>query len=197
MKTRCQWISKEKEGSLYCNYHDKEWGTPVHDDKVLFEFLILEGAQAGLSWSTVLKKRENYRKAFDDWDFNKIAKYGEKKEKELLQNEGIIRNRLKIKSTINNAKAFIQIIKEFGSFNKYVWGFVNGKPIINKIKAMREIPATTEISDKISKNLKKRGMNFVGSTIIYAFMQAVGMVNDHEISCFRYKEIINYKGCKI
>ncbi|GAH17279.1 unnamed protein product, partial [marine sediment metagenome] len=141
--------------------------------------------------------RENYRKAFDDWDFNKIAKYGEKKKKELLQNEGIIRNRLKIKSTINNAKAFIQIIKEFGSFNKYIWGFVNGKPIINKIESMCEIPASTEISDKISKDLKKRGMNFVGSTIIYAFMQAVGLVNDHEISCFRYKEINNYKGCKI
>lgn len=197
MKTRCQWISKEKEGYLYCNYHDKEWGIPVHDDKVLFEFLILEGAQAGLSWSTVLKKRENYRKAFDNWDFYKIAKYGEKKEKELLQNEGIIRNRLKIKSTINNAKVFIQIIKEFGSFDKYIWGFVNGKPIINMFKSMSEIPASTEVSDKISKDLKKRGMNFVGSTIIYAFMQAVGMVNDHEISCFRYGEINNYKGCKI
>ena len=193
MKTRCQWISKEKEGSLYCNFHDKEWGIPVHDDKVLFEFLILEGAQAGLSWSTVLKKRENYRKAFDNWDFYKIAKYGEKKEKELLQNEGIIRNRLKIKSTINNAKVFIQIIKEFGSFDKYIWGFVNGKPIINMFKSMSEIPASTEVSDKISKDLKKRGMNFVGSTIIYAFMQAVGMVNDHEISCFRYGEINNYK----
>jgi len=193
MKTRCQWISKEKEGSLYCNYHDKEWGIPVHDDKVLFEFLILEGAQAGLSWSTVLKKRENYRKAFDNWDFYKIAKYREKKEKELLQNEGIIRNRLKIKSTINNAKVFIQIIKEFGSFDKYIWGFVNGKPIINMFKSMSEIPASTEVSDKISKDLKKRGMNFAGSTIIYAFMQAVGMVNDHEISCFRYGEINNYK----
>ncbi len=197
MKTRCQWISKEKEGSLYCNYHDKEWGIPVHDDKVLFEFLILEGAQAGLSWSTVLKKRENYRKAFDNWDFYKIAKYREKKEKELLQNEGIIRNRLKIKSTINNAKVFIRIISEFGSFDKYIWGFVNGKPIINMFKSMSEIPASTEVSDKISKDLKKRGMNFVGSTIIYAFMQAVGMVNDHEISCFRYGEINNYKGCKI
>lgn len=186
---RCQWISKEEEGSLYCNYHDKEWGVPVHDDKVLFEFLILEGAQAGLSWSTVLKKRENYRKAFDGWDFNKIAKYTEKKEKELLQNEGIIRNRLKIKSTRNNAKVFMEIQKEFGSFNKYVWSFVNGKPVQNRFESLKEIPARTEISDEISKDLKKRGMSFVGSTIIYAFMQAVGMVNDHEIGCFRYGKL--------
>jgi len=189
MKTRCQWVSKEKEGSLYCNYHDKEWGVPVHNDKILFEFLILEGAQAGLSWSTVLKKRENYRKAFDKWDFNKIAKYTEKKEKELIQNEGIIRNKLKIKSAINNAKEFIKIKREFGSFSKYIWKFTEGKPIDNKIKSMKEIPSTTELSDKISKDLKKRGMNFVGSTIIYAFIQAIGIVNDHEIKCFRHKEI--------
>jgi len=186
---RCQWISKEEEGSLYCNYHDKEWGVPVHDDKVLFEFLILEGAQAGLSWSTVLKKRENYRKAFDSWDFNKIAEYTEKKEKELLQNEGIIRNRLKIKSTTNNAKVLMEIQKEFGSFNKYIWSFVNGKPVQNRFESLKEIPARTEISDEISKDLKKRGMSFVGSTIIYAFMQAVGMVNDHEIGCFRYGKL--------
>ncbi len=186
---RCQWVSKEKEGSLYCNYHDKEWGVPTHDDRALFEFLILEGAQAGLSWSTVLKKRENYRKAFDGWDFNRIAKYTGEKEKELLQNKGIIRNRLKIRSTINNAKVFVEIQKEFGSFNKYVWSFVNGKPLQNRFESLKEIPARTEISDEISKDLKRRGMNFVGSTIIYAFMQAIGMVNDHKIGCFRYGEI--------
>ena len=186
---RCQWISKKKEGSLYCDYHDKEWGVPVHEDKVLFEFLILEGAQAGLSWITVLKKRENYKKAFDGWNLNKIVEYTEKKEKELLQNKGIIRNRLKIISTVNNAIIFVEIQDEFGSFDKYIWSFVNGKPIQNTFESSKEIPARTEISDKISKDLKKRGMSFVGSTIIYAFMQAIGITNDHEISCYRYREI--------
>jgi len=181
---RCGWARTDSE--IYISYHDSEWGVPVHNDQKLFEFLILEGAQAGLSWETVLKKRENYLKAFDNFDYNKIANYNESKEKELLDNVGIIRNKLKIKSTIRNAKVFISIIKEFGSFDKYIWGFINGKQIKNKIKDMEELPSRTEISDKISKDLKERGMNFVGSTIIYAFMQAVGMVNDHETKCFRY-----------
>jgi len=170
-------------------YHDKEWGVPIHDDKKLFELLILEGAQAGLSWSTVLKKRENYRKAFDNFDYKKVAKYGEKKVAELLGNEGIIRNRLKIKAAITNAQVYIQIRKEFGSFDKYIWSFSNHKPIVNSFKSLRDIPAKTELSDKISKDLKKRGMSFVGSTIIYAYMQSIGMVNDHEISCFRYSQV--------
>ena len=178
---RCEWVPLENE--LYVKYHDGEWGVPVHDDLKLFEFLILEGAQAGLSWLTVLKKRENYREAFDGFDFEKIANYDSDKEKELLGNEGIIRNRLKIKSAIRNAKVFIEIRKEFGSFDKYLWGFVDGKPIDNKVDKFGDIPAITDLSDKISLDLKKRGMNFVGSTIIYAFMQAVGLVNDHEVDC--------------
>jgi DNA-3-methyladenine glycosylase I len=183
---RCDWAPLDDE--LYLKYHDEEWGVPVHDDKKLFEMLILEGAQAGLSWRTVLKKRENYRKAFDNFDFNKIAKYDQKKKDSLLKNEGIIRNRLKIDSAIKNAKAFIKIIEEFGSFDKYLWEFVNNKQIKNKFKTLKDFPAKTELSDKISKDLKKRGMNFVGSTIIYAFLQAVGVVNDHQIDCFRYDE---------
>lgn len=183
---RCVWA--EKTGYLDKKYHDEEWGVPVHDDRLLFEFLILEGAQAGLSWSTVLKKRENYRKAFDNFNVKKVAKYDEEKIQELLNNKGIIRNKLKIKSAIKNAKAYIKIQEEFETFDKYVWGFINNKPIINKWKKINEIPLNTEISDKISKDLKKRGFNFVGSTIIYAYMQAIGMVNDHEVSCFRYKE---------
>jgi len=167
-------------------YHDEKWGVPVHDDRTLFEMLILEGAQAGLSWETVLKKQDNYKKAFDNFDPKKVARYDDKKREELLQNEGIIRNRLKIKSATRNAKVFLEIQKEFGTFDKYVWDFVNQKLIQNKFKSMSEIPAKTDLSDKISKDLKKRGMNFVGSTIIYAFMQSIGMVNDHEISCFRY-----------
>jgi|TARA_Y100000310_G_scaffold129185_2_gene128364 DNA-3-methyladenine glycosylase I len=183
---RCDWAPLDDE--LYLKYHDEEWGVPVHDDKKLFEMLILEGAQAGLSWRTVLKKRENYRKAFDNFDFNKIAKYDQKKKDSLLKNEGIIRNRLKIDSAIKNAKAFIKIIEEFGSFDKYLWEFVNNKQIKNKFKTLKDFPAKTELSDKISKDLKKRGMNFVGSTIIYAFLQAVGVVNDHQVDCFRYDE---------
>ena len=184
---RCEWV--DTKNPLYVKYHDDEWGVPIHDDKKLFELLILEGAQAGLSWSTVLKKRENYRRAFNNFDYEEIANYDKDKIKKLLENEGIIRNRLKIESAIRNAKIFLEIRKKFGSFDNYIRSFVNNKPIINKFKSLSELPARTELSDKISEDLKKRGMNFVGSTIIYAFMQAVGMVNDHEISCFRYSEI--------
>jgi DNA-3-methyladenine glycosylase I len=177
---RCSWVNEDK---LYQDYHDEEWGVAVHDDRVLFEFLILEGAQAGLSWITILKKRENYRKAFDGFDFEKIALYGEDDVERLMGNEGIVRNRLKINSAVRNAKVFISIRKEFGSFDKYIWGFVEGRVVDDKIRNMKDIPATTDLSDEISKDLKKRGMNFVGSTIIYAFLQAVGIVNDHEVGC--------------
>lgn len=182
---RCAWVTKDE---IYKKYHDEEWGKPLHDDQKLFEFLVLEGAQAGLSWLTVLKKRENYRKAFDGFKPEKVAQYDEYKVNELLSNEGIIRNKLKIKSAIRNAKVFLEIQKEFGSFDKYIWGFVNGKPIQNKFKYIHDVPAQTDLSDKISKDLKKRGMNFVGSTIVYAFMQATGMVNDHTSDCFLFKE---------
>ena len=171
-------------------YHDEEWGVSVHDDRHLFEVLILDGAQAGLSWSTILNKRENYRKAFDNFDVKKVAKYDAKKVKKLLGNVGIVRNKLKIASAIRNAKVFIEIQKEFGSFDTYIWDFVKGKLIVNKRKSMKEVPVTTKLSDTISKDLKARGMNFVGSTIIYAVMQTIGMVNDHEIGCFRYKEVL-------
>jgi len=170
-------------------YHDEEWGVPLHNEKKLFEFLTLEGAQAGLSWSTVLNKRENYRKAFDNFDYKKIAKYTEKDVKRLLNNPGIIRNQLKIRATINNAKKFIEIQKEFGSFDKYIWSFVNNKPIKNKFKKLSDIPAKTTLSDEISKDLKNRGFKFIGSTIVYAHMQATGMVNDHATDCFRYHKI--------
>jgi len=180
-KKRCDWSTKDP---LYIEYHDTEWGTPVYDDDKLFEFLILETFQAGLSWITVLRKRENFRMAFDNFDYKKIVTYDEKKFDELMNNAGIIRNKLKIKATISNAQAFMEIQKEFGSFSEYIWGFVNHKPINNKWKSMKEIPATTEISDKLSKDLKKRGFKFVGSTVIYAHMQATGMVNDHIMSCF-------------
>ena len=184
MKKRCAWADLNSE--LYVKYHDEEWGVPVHDDRVHFEFLILEGAQAGLSWLTVLKKRENYRKAFANFDPKKVAQFDEDKVQELLQNEGIIRNQLKIRSAIRNAKVFLEIQKEFGSFDTYIWKFVNGKPIKNKFKIMQELPARTDLSDEVSKDLKKRGMNFVGSTIIYAHLQATGIVNDHTTDCFRY-----------
>jgi DNA-3-methyladenine glycosylase I len=187
MKVRCDWVPIDNP--LYVNYHDKEWGVPVHDDRKLFEMLILEGAQAGLSWSTILKKRENYKKAFDNFDFEKISKYDDKKVSELLQNKGIIRNKLKIKSAIKNAKVFLEIRKEFGAFDKYIWNFVNNKSIKNSFKLLSDLPTRTELSDKISKDLKKRGMNFVGPTIIYAFIQAVGIVNDHQVKCFRYDQI--------
>ncbi|CAM1352943.1 DNA-3-methyladenine glycosylase I [Tenacibaculum ascidiaceicola] len=186
MKKRCFWVSDDP---LYIEYHDNEWGVPVYDDDKLFEFLILETFQAGLSWITILKKRENFRKAFDNFDYKKIAKYSEDKYEELLQDAGIIRNKLKIKATITNAQLFIKVQEEFGSFSKYIWDFTNGKPIINKFKKREEVPATTEISDAISKDLKKRGFKFVGSTVIYAHMQATGMVNDHTTDCFRYHEV--------
>jgi DNA-3-methyladenine glycosylase I len=186
MKIRCGWSTSD---SLYINYHDQEWGVPVHNDISLFEFLILEGAQAGLSWITILRKRENYRKAFDNFDPAKIARYSNKKVEALLKNEGIIRNKLKINAAIRNAKLFLIVQKEFGSFDKYIWQFVNGKPKINRWKSLKEVPAKTLESDLMSKDLKKRGFKFVGSTICYAFMQAVGMVNDHITDCFRYKEI--------
>ncbi len=181
-KKRCSWANSDQ---LYIDYHDNEWGVPVHDDRELFELLILEGAQAGLSWITVLKKRENYREAFDQFDAVKIAKYDTKKVEQLLSNPGIIRNRLKISSTISNAQVFLDIQHEFGSFDQYIWGFVSHKTIINRWKSIDEIPAKTPESDCLSKDMKKRGFRFVGSTICYAFMQASGMVNDHVVSCFR------------
>ncbi|MDA3854766.1 MAG: DNA-3-methyladenine glycosylase I [Candidatus Woesearchaeota archaeon] len=180
---RCDWC---KGNELYEKYHDEEWGVPVHDDNVLFEFLILEGAQAGLSWITILKKRENYRKEFDNFDYKKIANYNENKVDELMQNEGIIRNKLKINSAIKNAKAFIKIQEEFGSFNNYIWRFTNNKIIKNSWESIVQIPATTPLSNQISKDLKKRGFNFLGSTIIYAYLQAIGIVNDHVTTCFKY-----------
>ena len=171
------------------DYHDKEWGVPVHDDRKHFEFLILEGAQAGLSWDTILKRREGYRKAFAGFDPKKVAKFGEKDVERLLADPGIIRNRLKVASTIANAKAFLEVQKEFGSFDKYVWQFVGGKPKQNKWKTMRDLPAKTKESEALSKDLIKRGFRFVGPTIVYAHMQACGMVNDHMVSCFRWKEV--------
>jgi len=182
---RCGWAKND----LAIQYHDTEWGVPTHDDKRLFEFLILEGAQAGLSWDTILRKRENYRVAFDDFDAEKIARYDEKKVAKLFQNEGIVRNRLKIASTVQNAKSYLKIKEEFGSFGSYIWNFVDGKSIKYAWKNLSEVPARTSVSDVMSKELKGRGFNFVGSTIIYAFMQACGLVNDHLVSCFRYKEI--------
>jgi DNA-3-methyladenine glycosylase I len=183
---RCPWPGQDP---LYIKYHDKEWGVPVHNDRKLFEFLLLEGFQAGLSWRTILFKRQNFRKAFDKFDFNKIALYDRKKIESLMKDEGIIRNRLKIESAVQNARAFIEIRKEFGTFNKYIWGFVTNKPVVNRFQTLKELPARTELSDLVSKDLKKRGFNFVGSTIIYAHMQATGMVNDHLISCFRHQEV--------
>ena len=174
---------------LYCVYHDNEWGVPNHDDRHLFEMLILEGAQAGLSWSTVLNKRENYRKAFDRFNAEKVARYDAKKVRALLTNAGIIRNRLKIDSAIQNAKAFLKVKEEFNSFDAYIWQFIGGKPKHNRWRALKDVPARTPASDAMSKDLKKRGFNFVGSTICYAFMQAVGMVNDHPISCFRHSQL--------
>ncbi len=182
---RCAWPKSEPDIA----YHDREWGVPVHDDRVLFEFLILEGAQAGLSWSTILKKRENYRRAMDDFDARRIARYDAHKVKQLLADAGIVRNRLKIAATIQNAKAFLAVQKELGSFDAYVWQFVGGRPMQNRRQSLQEIPARTPESDAMSKDLLKRGFKFVGSTICYAFMQAVGMVNDHTVDCFRYKQL--------
>lgn len=185
-KHRCGWCVGDP---LYEAYHDLEWGVPVKDDDTLFEFLILETFQAGLSWITILRKRENFREAFDHFDYKKIAAYNQDKVDELLQNPGIIRNKLKVHATVSNAKAFMDIQQEFGSFSKYIWGFVDGKPIKNSLENYKHAPATTELSDVISKDLKKRGFKFVGSTVIYAHMQATGMVNDHEIHCFRYDQV--------
>ena len=179
--TRCAWCEKD---DLYRKYHDEEWGKPVYDDATIFEFLVLETFQAGLSWYTILSKREHFRKAFDQFDYQKIAKYPEEKLATLLENPGIIRNKLKIKATVTNAQAFIKTQEEFGSFSKYIWGFVGGKPIDNKPKSLDEVPATTAISDALSKDLKKRGFKFTGSTVMYAHMQATGMVNDHITECF-------------
>ncbi len=185
-KKRCGWCGTDP---LYMAYHDQEWGVPVKDDARLFEFLMLETFQAGLSWITVLKKRENFRKAFDAFDYKKIAKYTETKQEALLQDTGIIRNKLKVKATITNAQAFIKIQEEFGSFSDYIWGFVDGKPLQTKCKTLADVPANTALSDALSKDLKKRGFKFVGSTVVYAHMQATGMVNDHVKDCFRYKEL--------
>jgi len=185
-KTRCVWATNDP---LYIVYHDREWGVPVHDDRKLFEMLILEGAQAGLSWITVLKKRENYRKAFDNFNATIIAAYKAQKVAQLMKNDGIIRNRLKIEGTVRNAKAFLAVQKEFGSFDKYIWQFVGGKQKVNRWKSLKEIAPTTRESDSMSKDLKQRGFTFVGSTICYAYIQACGMVNDHVTSCFRYKQL--------
>lgn len=186
LKKTCPWSTHDP---LLTEYHDKEWGVPIHDDRKIFEFLILEGFQAGLSWLTILKKRENFRKAFDNFDFNRIAGYDARKINALLQDAGIIRNRLKISGSIENAKAFIQVRKEFGTFDEYIWQFTDGKVIVNQFASQSQIPARTSLSDTISKDLKKRGFKFVGSTIIYSHMQATGIVNDHIRSCFRYKEL--------
>ena len=183
--TRCSW----PQNDLSIRYHDDEWGVPSHDDRHLFEFLILEGAQAGLSWDTILQKRENYRAALDGFDPKIISRYDQRKQQRLLKNPGIVRNRLKIASTVQNARVFLEIQKEFGSFDRYIWQFVGGKPIVNKWRSGERIPAATAQSDAMSKDLKKRGFNFVGSTICYAFMQAVGMVNDHAADCFRYRQV--------
>lgn len=183
---RCQWCEGD---SLYIEYHDKEWGVPLHSDRKLFEFLVLEGAQAGLSWITVLRKRTAYRTAFDRFDFNKIATYEESKIQSLLNNPEIIRNKLKIRSAVKNAQAFIQVRAEFGTFNNYIWQFTDQKPIQNLWKSSRTVPAKTDVSERMSKELKKRGFTFVGPTICYAFMQAIGMVNDHTVDCFRHREL--------
>lgn len=190
MCTRCNWAIS---GENMKKYHDEEWGVPLHDDQKLFEFLVLEGFQAGLSWQIVLNKREAFRKAFDNFDLQKVAKYDETKMNELVQNKAIIRNKMKIAATVNNAKRFLEVQKEFNSFDKYIWQFVGYKPIVNAFKTLKEMPAKTSLSDKISADLKKRGFKFIGSTVIYAHMQATGMVNDHLMDCFRYKEILaNY-----
>ena len=186
--TRCHWVKNQP--NIYIKYHDEQWGVPVYDDRLLFAKLVLDGAQAGLSWLTILKKRENYFKAFDDFDIDKVAAYDEDKINELMQNPGIIRNKLKIKSAVQNAGVILKIQNEIGSFNEYLWGFTNNKTIHNEFKYAKEIPAKTYLSEKISHDMKKRGMNFVGPTIMYAYMQAIGMVNDHTIDCYRYRELL-------
>ncbi len=186
MKTRCQWADSDP---LYITYHDTEWGVPVHDDQKIFEFLILEGMQAGLSWITILRKRENFRAAFDNFDPEKVARYDKRKIKKLLADPGIIRNRLKVAAAVTNARVFLKTQEEFGSFDQYIWQFVGGQPIKNKWKAIKQLPGRTKESDKMSEDLKKRGFKFVGSTICYAHMQTTGMVNDHMVHCFRYNEL--------
>lgn len=193
MEQRCEWCLKN---DLYMHYHDNEWGVPVHHDRVLFEFLTLEGAQAGLSWLTILRKRENYRLAYDGFDPEIVAGYDEVKMNDLLQNAGIIRNKQKILASVNNAHCFLKVQKEFGSFDRYMWSFIDFKPVVNYFETLKEIPATTAISDMISKDMKARGFKFVGSTIVYSHMQATGMVNDHLVSCYRYGEICRLAGLK-
>lgn len=183
---RCPWCGTDE---LYVKYHDEEWGVPVHDDRKHFEFLVLESAQAGLNWLTVLRKRENYRKAYDDFDPLKVSNYDEEKYNELLNNKGIIRNKLKIRASINNAICFVKIQQEFGSFDKYIWSFVNNEQVVNNWKDISEVPATSELSDRVSADLKKRGFKFLGSTIVYAHLQATGLINDHITSCFRYHNV--------
>ncbi|MDM3871473.1 DNA-3-methyladenine glycosylase I [Porticoccus sp. W117] len=190
-KKRCEWCG---DSELYQHYHDTEWGVLCYDDKTLFEFLILESAQAGLSWITILKKRENYRKAFADFDAAKVARFNSRSVERLMQDAGIVRNRLKIESAISNAKCFLEVQNEFGSFSNYIWGFVDGKPIQNRWKSLAEVPASTPLSDQISKDMKKRGFRFFGTTICYAHMQATGMVNDHVVGCFRHKECAEMAG---
>jgi len=191
LKKRCGWHG---EDPLYVDYHDTEWGVPVHDDRTLFEMIVLDGAQAGLSWITILKRRDSYREAFDNFDARKVAAYDDKKIAELLENPGIIRNRLKVNSAVRNAKAFLEVSEEFGTFDKYIWQFVGHKPIQSSRKSLKEIPPTSGESDAMSKDMKKRGFSFVGSTICYAFMQAAGMVNDHVVDCFRYEEVKRMSG---
>jgi DNA-3-methyladenine glycosylase I len=190
-KVRCGWIGKNP---LMCAYHDEEWGVPLHEDRRHYEFLVLDGAQAGLSWETILRKRENYRKAFDNFDLRKVSRYGEKDLQRLLNDAGIVRNKLKIYAAIQNAARFLEVQKEFGSFDKYIWQFVGGRTIQNQRQSLKDIPPRTEESDAMSKDLKKRGFTFVGSTICYAYMQAAGMVNDHILDCFRYKQILKLRG---
>jgi DNA-3-methyladenine glycosylase I len=185
-KKRCGWVSDDP---LYLDYHDREWGVPLHDDRQLFEMVILEGAQAGLSWITVLKKRENYRLAFNQFDVQKIARYDARKKRSLMNNAGIIRNRLKIDATIGNARAFLEIVEEHGSFSDYIWGFVDGRPLVNRWRTLADVPVSTQQSDALSKALTSRGFKFVGTTICYSFMQAVGMINDHVTTCFRHAEV--------
>lgn len=189
-RIRCEWVPSDDP--VYTDYHDREWGVPVHDDRKFFEFLTLEGAQAGLSWKTILVKRENYRNAMDNFMPEKVASYGRKKIDQLLSNQGIVRNKLKITSAVNNAQAFLKIVSEFGSFDSYLWRYVDGKPLDNRRKSIKEIPARTPDSDKLSNDLKKRGFRFVGSTIMYSFMQATGLVNDHTIDCFRHSRLDSY-----
>lgn len=189
--TRCEWSVSDP---LYIQYHDEEWGVPLHDEQKLFEFLVLEGMQAGLSWLTILRKRENFRKAFDNFDVNKVARYNERKIAKLLDDAGIIRNRQKILATIGNARAFLEVQDEFGSFDQYIWGFVNGKPVVNQWTTLQEIPVKTPLSETISKDLLQRGFRFVGPTIVYAHMQATGMVNDHLVTCHRYRQVNRKQG---